>query len=455
MEFLKLYETKPARLHLKEVVGTQVFSVKRVGSMTLSKVSLDVPEVAATRVPCPDTFKRQLVDGRFTFYSIMVPYLNTPVHRGNLVWHHLGKEACPVIVAAERLRTLPVVVWTPSQTDQVLASRQNPFHGKCVVIDDIHVVVGMILSNPKNKLYDWLMEAKDCRIVGLTGMPARQPEELVVLFNILRGYVEGVKPVALDDTFESRVKGLTYYLETGVVPPLVEHPLSDLKVGNDRELVVGHSLKRMEKLLDGFEPLDVNNITRSNKPRYLTTHENVFNHQWDTMPPALAAQLKQLKINLFVSDGRPRVDASAVHVVTPVEQAELEDMILCAREPSVAHVYFKPSPMVWLDRLHRVVLKVRERSKTSPVFYFERGSPHVVYKSEVGGAPVGFFSGTTFFDNDMTPMQKDRFMSRIQRTPVKVNGEIAYMESTHNVQAIFKHEFDRTPMYYKRPGDGR
>jgi hypothetical protein len=73
----------------------------------------------------------------------------------------------------------------------------NPFDHSVVVIDEAHNFVSRIvnkISKQKSisyKLYEYLMKATDVRIVMLTGTPIiNYPNEIGVLYNILRGYVK-------------------------------------------------------------------------------------------------------------------------------------------------------------------------------------------------------------------------------------------------------------------------
>ena len=73
----------------------------------------------------------------------------------------------------------------------------NPFDHSVVVIDEAHNFVSRIVNKigKKNsisyKLYEYLMNATDVRIVMLTGTPIiNYPNEIGVLYNILRGYVK-------------------------------------------------------------------------------------------------------------------------------------------------------------------------------------------------------------------------------------------------------------------------
>ena len=73
----------------------------------------------------------------------------------------------------------------------------NPFDNAVVIIDEAHNFVSRIVNKIKSpnsisfKMYDYLMSAKDARIVFLTGTPIiNYPNEIGILFNILRGYIK-------------------------------------------------------------------------------------------------------------------------------------------------------------------------------------------------------------------------------------------------------------------------
>lgn len=73
----------------------------------------------------------------------------------------------------------------------------NPFDHKVVIIDEAHNLVSMIVNKLQKKsslsyqLYNYLMDAIDVRIVLVSGTPIiNYPNEIGVLFNILRGYIK-------------------------------------------------------------------------------------------------------------------------------------------------------------------------------------------------------------------------------------------------------------------------
>lgn len=74
---------------------------------------------------------------------------------------------------------------------------KNPFDNTTVIIDEAHNFVSRIVNKIKKPkslsylLYDYLMKAQNARIVLVTGTPIiNYPNELGVLFNILRGYIK-------------------------------------------------------------------------------------------------------------------------------------------------------------------------------------------------------------------------------------------------------------------------
>ena len=76
--------------------------------------------------------------------------------------------------------------------------RRNPFDNAVVIIDEAHNLVSRIVNKlGKNKesvsldLYELLMSAKNARIILLSGTPIiNYPNEIGILFNILRGYIK-------------------------------------------------------------------------------------------------------------------------------------------------------------------------------------------------------------------------------------------------------------------------
>ena len=73
----------------------------------------------------------------------------------------------------------------------------NPFDNKVVIIDEAHNFVSRISNKLKRpgsiamRLYNYLMNAENCRLVLLTGTPIiNYPNELGILFNMLRGFIK-------------------------------------------------------------------------------------------------------------------------------------------------------------------------------------------------------------------------------------------------------------------------
>ena len=76
---------------------------------------------------------------------------------------------------------------------------ENPFDNSVVVVDEVHNLVSRIVNKIRDKkkksisyrLYEYLMSAENARMVFLSGTPIiNYPNEIGVLFNMLRGYVK-------------------------------------------------------------------------------------------------------------------------------------------------------------------------------------------------------------------------------------------------------------------------
>jgi len=73
----------------------------------------------------------------------------------------------------------------------------NPFDNKVIIIDEAHNFVSRIVNKINKKkslsyqLYQYLMGATGCKIIFLTGTPIiNYPNEIGVMFNMLRGYIK-------------------------------------------------------------------------------------------------------------------------------------------------------------------------------------------------------------------------------------------------------------------------
>jgi hypothetical protein len=85
-----------------------------------------------------------------------------------------------------------------AKLDELTGSgKKNPFNNSVVIIDEAHNFVSRIVNKIKDKksisyrLYEYLMDAEDCRIVFLSGTPIiNYPNEIGILFNMLRGYIK-------------------------------------------------------------------------------------------------------------------------------------------------------------------------------------------------------------------------------------------------------------------------
>lgn len=71
-----------------------------------------------------------------------------------------------------------------------LSEHGNPFDNKCVIIDEIHNLISMIVNNGKigRKLYKLLMVAQNMKLIMLSGTPViNYPKEIAYLINLVTG----------------------------------------------------------------------------------------------------------------------------------------------------------------------------------------------------------------------------------------------------------------------------
>ena len=90
--------------------------------------------------------------------------------------------------------------------------KKNPFDNSVILIDEAHNLVSRIVNKIGDKksisykLYEYLMSASNSRVILLSGTPIiNYPNEIGVLFNILRGYIKTwTFPVVLREKKEEK-----------------------------------------------------------------------------------------------------------------------------------------------------------------------------------------------------------------------------------------------------------
>jgi len=168
-----------------------------------------------------------------TYQKFIRDYLQaSSPYRGLLLYHGLGSgKTCSSIIIAESMEK-NVIVLSPAtlRSNYVTALKEDPICGvpayknnknlidekytfisynapntieqldkissldnHTIVIDEVHNLISMIVSQSKKgpEIYRRLMEAKNVKIVALSGTPIiNYPFEIAILANILRGYIE-------------------------------------------------------------------------------------------------------------------------------------------------------------------------------------------------------------------------------------------------------------------------
>jgi superfamily II DNA or RNA helicase len=185
----------------------------------------------------------------FLYQQFLRNYLSVDSpYRGVLLYHNLGSgKTCTAIHIAEGLKTdMNIIVMLPASlktnfiedglkfcgdpkyrsNDELISSKYSfisynasnvakqikdvgSLDNHAIIIDEVHnllsIMVNGLLGNSKNGqfIYQSLMEAKNCKIIALTGTPVvNMAFELAILFNVLRGYIEMTIFRVLDEIVE-------------------------------------------------------------------------------------------------------------------------------------------------------------------------------------------------------------------------------------------------------------
>lgn len=77
--------------------------------------------------------------------------------------------------------------------DKMESMNENPFDNKVVIVDEVHNLISRVVGGGTigKRLYNLLMEAKNIKLVLLSGTPLiNYPYEMGYLINLLRGYID-------------------------------------------------------------------------------------------------------------------------------------------------------------------------------------------------------------------------------------------------------------------------
>lgn len=191
-------------------------------------------------------------------------------YRGVLLFHGLGSgKTCSAVAAAENLKThYNIVIMTPASLkgnfikdikkcgdskykinpdlisqkytfisynaantlDQI--DRIGSLDNHVIIIEEVHNLVSMMMNDgvKGRAIYNKLMEAKDVKIIALSGTPVvNSPFEVALLFNILRGPIELLQ-FSIEKINTQFDKNLEYYKTVLLDQDFIEYV--DISFGN-------------------------------------------------------------------------------------------------------------------------------------------------------------------------------------------------------------------------------
>ena len=184
----------------------------------------------------------------------------------------------------------------------------NPFNNSVVIIDEAHNLVSRIVNKIGRRdsisidLYELLMSAENARIVMLSGTPIiNYPNELAILFNILRGYINtwniklSTKDTGLDlkkitDILNTRTTGgnvkdyIEYNSNLGILT-ITRNPFGFVNITKQNKYagVVSKSGERFELTNDQF----IENIKRLLKARKIKIIGDPIKTSYTALPDKL------------------------------------------------------------------------------------------------------------------------------------------------------------------------
>lgn len=167
---------------------------------------------------------------------------------------------------------------------------KNPFDNCVVIMDEAHNFATMILQDkstkdqpsPSMRLYEFLMGAKNCRLVFLTATPiVESPAEIGILYNMLHGYIK---------TWTIQFKGKKDAAKRAFAKNKYDHvDIQDNKIritrnpyGFDKENVTGDEDKFLKQILVDLKDngVEVENDPKVSKQKCLPDEDKTFRQKF-------------------------------------------------------------------------------------------------------------------------------------------------------------------------------
>tara|TARA_B100000674_G_scaffold348184_1_gene291491 strand:- start:2879 stop:6478 length:3600 start_codon:yes stop_codon:yes gene_type:complete len=130
----------------------------------------------------------------------------------------------------------------------------SPFHKEVIIIDEVHNFVRQILNKSKPSLvfYDWIVNARDVKIVFLSGTPViNNPCEIAILYNMLYGKIRvfnfTVKTTMSPEDMTEKLQEIIYEKPSPIELFYVEQNQGKLVVSFIQERSGFESLKHTEE----------------------------------------------------------------------------------------------------------------------------------------------------------------------------------------------------------------
>jgi hypothetical protein len=169
---------------------------------------------------------------------------------------------------------------------------QSPFNDKVIVIDEVHNFVRQIVNGSENSniFYNWIVKARNAKIVFLSGTPIiNHPNEMAILYNMLSGINSVNNFVIQGDkiNIKESINNLNNILFNE--PNFVQNFLIQ-KIDGNTVISFMRNYDSFETILEGESLYTVNRGNQFDYSRYIL---NIYDKLEETFPKSTILPLKE------------------------------------------------------------------------------------------------------------------------------------------------------------------
>ena len=169
---------------------------------------------------------------------------------------------------------------------------QSPFNDKVIVIDEVHNFVRQIVNGSENSniFYNWIVNARNAKIVFLSGTPIiNQPNEMAILYNMLSG-INSVNNFVIQGSKINIKESITKLNSLLFSEPNFVQNFLIQKIGGNTVISFMRNYDSFETIL---EEGSLHTINRGNRFNYVTYIMNIYEILEKMFPKSTILPLKE------------------------------------------------------------------------------------------------------------------------------------------------------------------